>query len=129
MYPYPTDTIEIQQIIENLDSKSSSGIDEISNITVKAAGPVICEHLVFHINKSLNDGIFPSLLKLAKVVPLPKTVLKKVFIIIVQSLSYLFGVKSLNLLFLTGFLTILRNIHTSMKANLDSVKSIAQLMQ
>ena len=71
MYPYPTDTIEIHQIIENLESKSSSGIDEISNITVKAAGPVICEHLVF-LNKSLSEGIFPSSLKLAKVLPLHK---------------------------------------------------------
>ena len=72
MYPYPTDTIEIRQIIENLESKSSSGIDEISNITVKAAGPVICEHLVFLINKSLSEGIFPSSLKIAKVLPLHK---------------------------------------------------------
>ena len=72
MYPYPTDTIEIQQIIEYLEPKSSSGIDEISNITVKAAGSVICEHLVFLINKSLSDGIFPSSLKLAKVIPLNK---------------------------------------------------------
>ena len=73
MYPYPTDTIEIHQIIENVESKSSSGIDEISNITVKTAGPVICEHLVFLlINKSLRDGVFPSSLKLAKVLPLHK---------------------------------------------------------
>ena len=72
MYPYPTDTIEIRQIIENLESKSSSRIDEISNITVKAAGPVICEHLVFLINKSLSEGIFPSSLKIAKVLPLHK---------------------------------------------------------
>ena len=71
MYPYPTDTIEIHQIIENLECKSSSGIDEISKITVKAAGPVICEHLVFLI-KSLSEGIFPSSLKLAKVLPLQK---------------------------------------------------------
>ena len=72
MYPYPTDTIEIHQIIENLESKSSSGIDEISKITVKAAGPVISEHLVFLINTSLSEGIFPSSLKLAKVLPLHK---------------------------------------------------------
>ena len=72
MYPYPTETIEIHQIIENFESKSSSGIEEISNITVKAAGPVICEHLVFLINKSLSESIFPSSLKLAKVLPLHK---------------------------------------------------------
>ena len=72
VYPYPTDTIEIHQIFENLESKSSSGIDEIINVTVKAAGPVICEHMVFLINKSLSYGIFPSSLKLAKVLPLHK---------------------------------------------------------
>ena len=39
---------------------------------MKAAGPVICENLVFLINKSLSEGIFPSSLKLAKVLPLHK---------------------------------------------------------
>ena len=72
MYPYPTETIEIHQIIQKLEPKSSSGIDEISNITVKAAGPVLCEHLVFLINKSLSESFFPSSLKLAKVLPLQK---------------------------------------------------------
>ena len=126
MYPYPTDTIEIHQIIENLESKSSSGIDEISNITVKAAGPVICEHLVFLINKSLSEGIFPSSLKLAKVLPLHKNGSKDdvnnyrpISLLVVWSKIFV----------LTGFLTILKNIHTSMKTNSDSVKSIAQLMQ
>ena len=107
MYPYPTDTIDIQQIIENVDSKSSSEIDEISNITVKAAGPVICEHLVFLINKSLSDGIFPSSLKLAKVLPLHKNGSKEdvnsyrlISLLIVWS-------KILNVLFLNRILNYL----------------------
>ena len=65
MYPYSTDTIEIQQIIENLDSKSSSGIDEISNITVKAAGPVICEHLVFSYQQIFKWWYFPILVEIS----------------------------------------------------------------
>ena len=72
MYPYPTDTIEIQQIIENLESKSSSANDEISNLAVKSAVAVICVNLDFLINKLLSDRIFPSSMKITKELPLHK---------------------------------------------------------
>ena len=53
-------------------SKSSSGIDRLSNKLVKLIKDDISESLTLIINQILYTGIFPQKLKLAKVVPLQK---------------------------------------------------------
>ena len=64
---------EICRIIQNLKSKSSSGVDSISNVLLKKLVSVIKGPLCVIFNKSLSSGIFPDLMKLAKVVPLHKS--------------------------------------------------------
>ena len=63
---------KVQNIIENLNSKQSSGNDGISTMLLKHLAPVLYKPLTFIINQSLLTGIFPDKLNLAKVIPLYK---------------------------------------------------------
>ena len=51
---YPTDEFEVTDIIHQLDTKSSTGDDDISNLFLKASTPVIVPYLVHLIDKSFN---------------------------------------------------------------------------
>ena len=62
----------ILSIINKLKNKNSSGNDEISNKLLKAIGNELSKPLTIIINKCLLTGIFPDLLKIAKVKPLFK---------------------------------------------------------
>ena len=68
----PTYTQEIVKIMSKLPNKSSSGHDNISNILLKEIIDQIAPVLVEVFNKSMMLGEFPSLMKLAEVVPLYK---------------------------------------------------------
>ena len=63
---------ETLTIINNLKSKNSSGNDDISNRLLKAIKCEISKPLTIIINQSLETGIFPDALKVAKVKPLFK---------------------------------------------------------
>ena len=63
---------EIVVIINNLKSKNSSGKDGISNKLLKSIKGEISKPLTIIINQSLETGIFPDALKVAKVKPLYK---------------------------------------------------------
>ena len=63
---------EICKVIAKMTEKSSSGLDGISNTLLKKLAPVIKGPLCMIINASLRQGIFPNLMKLAKVIPLFK---------------------------------------------------------
>ena len=69
----PTDTEEIQHMIQSLPNKTSSGHDSISNELLKKLSPSIIDPLVIIFNKSLESGIFPEEMKKADVVPLYKS--------------------------------------------------------
>ena len=69
----PTDQIEIRHVVSELPSKSSSGHDNISNILLKEIVDYISEVLCVIFNKSLQQGEFPTIMKLAEVVPLYKS--------------------------------------------------------
>ena len=56
-------------IFSNLKSKNSSGKDEISNKLLKSIKCKISKPLTIIINQSLETGIFPGALKVAKVKP------------------------------------------------------------
>ena len=63
---------EIIIIINKMDNKSSSGYDAISNKILKHIKHEICAELTLIINQMLDTGIFPSSLKLSKIIPLYK---------------------------------------------------------
>ena len=62
----------ILKLIGNLTPKPSAGPDGISSIILRAVAPEISPLLAIAINQSLTSGVFPSSLKIAKVIPLYK---------------------------------------------------------
>jgi len=62
----------ISKIIDSLKPKSSSGYDRISSILLKKIKSPLISPLVFLVNQSLNSGIFPDSLKIAKILPIHK---------------------------------------------------------
>ncbi len=73
IYLLPTTEIEIKKTIKKLKSKTSSGYDGISNILLKSIAKEISPPLSVIFNKSLKEGIFPTKMKIAEVVPLYKS--------------------------------------------------------
>ena len=69
----PTNQIEIENLITSLPNKPSSGHDQITNTLLKKLAPNISQPLAIIFNKSLMEGVFPSAMKLADVVPLYKS--------------------------------------------------------
>ena len=63
------DEIIVKKTINNLPTKNSCGYDDISSKLLKVIAPVIIKPLTLLINQVLNTGIFPDLLKIAKVIP------------------------------------------------------------
>lgn len=72
MFLEPTNSQEICDIVAKLESKNSSGLDEIPISIIKKVISLIAEPLSFIINQCLLNGIFPDALKDAKVVPIFK---------------------------------------------------------
>lgn len=66
---HPTTLAEVKQVIQSMKSKTSSGIDELSPKTLKLCKEELAQPLVNIVNKSFSQGIFPSQLKIAKVLP------------------------------------------------------------
>ena len=67
-----TTTEEITRLINNLPTKHSAGVDGISSVMLKNINSIIAPALSIAINQSLHSGVFPSHLKIAKVIPLYK---------------------------------------------------------
>ena len=72
MFASPTDSEEIDNIINNLCNKHSSGYDNISNHMLKWLHPVITKPLTIIFNLLIQHGIFPDCMKVAEIVPLHK---------------------------------------------------------
>lgn len=62
----------ILDIIKAMSPKNATGLDNVSCRFLKDAAPIICQPLAVIFNKSVETGIFPSGLKLAKVTPVFK---------------------------------------------------------
>ena len=73
MFLRPTTHQEILTLINSLPNKSSSGYDNISNNLLKSISNEILAPLELIFNKSIEEGIFPSNMKKADVVPLHKS--------------------------------------------------------
>ena len=72
LYVSPTTKQEIINIINNLPNKNSSGHDNINNILLKNIKNEIAVPLERVFNVSLEQGIFPNIMKKAEVIPLYK---------------------------------------------------------
>lgn len=76
IYLKPSSTNEFEVLINNLNIHKSVGSDGISNFTLKKLGPIIAPFLSYTFNMCLKHGIYPDLLKIAKVTPVFKSDLK-----------------------------------------------------
>ena len=63
---------DVVNIINSLKSKSSTSHDNISSVLLKQIKNQIAEPLTLIINKTIDTGIFPNKLKIAKVIPIHK---------------------------------------------------------
>ena len=63
---------ELKSILKSLDPSKSTGIDGISPKMLKLASDVLLSSLLRMINISLQSGIFPNVLKEARVFPIHK---------------------------------------------------------
>ena len=70
LYFEPVEEHYIIKIIDKLKNKKSLGIDGISNSLIKLSKYVLVKPLAIMVNQMLNTGIFPSQLKIFKVIPL-----------------------------------------------------------
>ena len=68
----PTTQEGVQQIIDQLPAKSSSGHNDVSNVLLKSFKNSLTYPLTLIFNQSINEGIFPDKMKLAEVIPLYK---------------------------------------------------------
>lgn len=68
----PTSPSEVRDIINGLKNTNAVGVDGISTKALKYAGEVIAEPLACLINKCFQQGYFPSIFKIAIVLPIYK---------------------------------------------------------
>ena len=73
IYLTPVSSTEIEKILKALQPKTSYGTDCISNKLLKEIGAFVVEPLQLIFNKSLELGVFPDRMKIAKVIPLFKS--------------------------------------------------------
>ena len=69
---FPTDFSEITKIISNLKTKTSQGDDNISTKLLKLTSNITSNAIAHITNLSINQGIVPDKLKIAKVIPIFK---------------------------------------------------------
>jgi hypothetical protein len=68
----PTDQHEVKQIICLLKNSNSKRHDGLSTVTIKNCSDELARPLSMVFNRSMNDGIVPDDLKIAKVIPIYK---------------------------------------------------------
>lgn len=69
----PIAVFEVGKHISQLSNKKSSGPDEVSNQILKISLPYIVESITYIFNLCISQNTFPTELKKAKVIPLPKS--------------------------------------------------------
>jgi len=97
----PTDNLEIKQIIMALKNSYSKGHDNLSVNTIKTCSDQLAGPLSMIFNKSIEEGIVPDDLKIAKIIPIYKSDDKKLSQTIDQSRFYRHSLKFLKGLFTT----------------------------
>ena len=69
---FPTSSTEVINIVSNFQNKQSFGFDNIPVNIMKSSISYVAEPIAAIINSSLDNGIFPDILKVAKVFPIFK---------------------------------------------------------
>ena len=73
MFLYKTIDEEILRTMSELDNKSSSGLNNLSNILIKISSDITAAPFLCDLNNmSSREGVFPKILAEAKVIPLHK---------------------------------------------------------
>ena len=65
-------TKSVITILNTMQNKKSTGMDNISTEYIKLAGPVLASHICTIINQSIREGVYPSQWKISKIIPLFK---------------------------------------------------------
>jgi len=73
---FPTNAPEIINIVSEIKNKNSSGYDHIPVEIMKSAINCITEPISAIINSSMITGVFPDMLKIAKICPIFKMGIK-----------------------------------------------------
>ena len=68
----PTNPVEVQKRLKNIDTKKANGFDKIPPKLVKLSAEMLSTLLSIAINNSLKYGVFPDDAKIASVIPLDK---------------------------------------------------------
>lgn len=61
--------VEVFLLLESIVIKKSFNLDKVHPLLLSSAAPIIYSPLIYVINLSLKQGIFPNSLKVAKVIP------------------------------------------------------------
>lgn len=69
----PTDTVEVNKIINTLNDQSAGGIDGVSNVVIKTLSQFLLLPISCIFNKSIEMGIYPDHFKIAVIVPIYKS--------------------------------------------------------
>jgi hypothetical protein len=72
MFWLPVTEMEIERIIKSLRGKPSAGIDEVQELIFKKSLQFLKKPLLSIFNASLESGVFPENMKIAKIRPLYK---------------------------------------------------------
>ena len=73
LYLYPTTIEEVSKTVSNMKHGFATGHDSLNNSILKHIINCILDPLVHIINSSLQNGVFPEKMKIAKVIPLYKS--------------------------------------------------------
>ena len=74
MFVYSVTEDELNQIVSNLKGKSATEFDQKPECLVKECIHSIKKPLIFIFNVSINQGMFPDLIKVAKIRPVFKKI-------------------------------------------------------
>jgi hypothetical protein len=72
MYFWPIPEEEIVTEAQKFKGKTTAGSDEIPDLLIKACITYVKKTLNFLLNESINEGVFPDLLKVTKIRPVYK---------------------------------------------------------
>ena len=68
----PTNPVEVQKRLKNINTKKATGFDKIPPKLVKLSAEILSTPLPIAINSSLKSGVSPDDAKIASVIPLDK---------------------------------------------------------
>jgi len=95
---------EVFQLIQNLDPSKSTGYDEVPPKILKWAASILSPVLSQLFNKCLVSGIYPDSLKIARVNPFLKVVIKMTLLPIAPFQSFPNLIVFLKKFYMTGFM-------------------------